>query len=218
MNYEEYKIEDYLSDPEFKNWVLHPTESSQLFWKNWMESHSSQKMEIQSAREIILSLKFQSTEKISIEEREDALKKVLRKQKIDLGDNNIFRIPKIYYRVAAAVLFFITVSFIDQNAKRSQNIQQPIAQIVKENPKGQKTKIILPDGSKVWLNSESRLEYSSVFTGKRQVSLVGEAFFEVAKNPNKPFQVFSNGVLTTALGTSFNINAFEENSVVVGCQ
>lgn len=218
MNYEEYKIEDFLSNPEFKNWVLHPTESSESFWKNWIKSHSSQETEIQSAREIILSLKFQTTEKISIEEREDALKKVLRKRKTDLGDNNIFKISKIYYRVAAAVLFLISVSFYftDQNTEQSQIVQQPIAQIVKENPKGQKTKIILPDGSKVWLNSESRLEYSSVFTGKRQVSLVGEAFFEVAKNPNKPFEVFSNGVLTTALGTSFNINAFEENSVVVG--
>jgi transmembrane sensor len=218
MNYDDYKIEDFLSDPEFKNWVLHPTDSSQLFWKNWMESHSNQKRAIQSAREIILSLKYQSAEKISIEEREGALKKVLNKQKTNLEYNNILRIPKIYYRVAAAILFLTSVSFyvIDQNIKGSENVQQPIAQIVKENPKGQKTKIILPDGSKVWLNSESRLEYPSVFTGKRQVSLRGEAFFEVTENPNKPFEVFSNGVLTTALGTSFNINAFEENSVVVG--
>ena len=218
MNYDDYKIEDFLSDPEFKNWVLHPTESSQLFWKNWVESHSNQKKVIQSAREIILSLKYQSTEKISIEEREGALKKILNKRKTNLEYNNILRIPKIYYRVAAAVLLLISVSFYitDQDNKEIQHVQQPIAQVVKENPKGQKTKIILPDGSKVWLNSESRLEYPSVFNGKRQVSLRGEAFFEVAKNPNKPFEVFSNGVLTTALGTSFNINAFEENSVVVG--
>lgn len=218
MIYEKYKIEDFLSDPEFKNWVLHPTESSQLFWKNWMESHSDQKKVIQSAREIILTLKFQSAEKISMEEKEAALKKVLKKQKTDLGENNNFRIPRIYYKVAAAVLFLVSVSFylFNQNIKENQNIQQPITQIVKENPKGQKTKIKLPDGSEVWLNSESRLEYPSVFTGNRQVSLRGEAFFEVVKDPNKPFEVLSNGVLTTALGTSFNINAFEENSVVVG--
>lgn len=218
MNYEDYKIEDFLSDPEFKNWVLYPTESSQLFWINWIESHSDQKKAIQSAREIILSLKFQSAEKISSEERENSLKKVLNQQKNELEYTKVFKSTKLYYGVAAAILLLISVSFylMDQSVEVNPNVPQPIAQLVKENPKGQKTLITLPDGSKVWLNSESRLEYPSAFNEKRQVALHGEAFFEVAKNPDKPFEVFSNGVLTTALGTSFNINAFEKNSVVVG--
>ncbi|MFD2033920.1 FecR family protein [Belliella marina] len=87
--------------------------------------------------------------------------------------------------------------------------------IEKYNPPGQKTKIHLPDGSTVYLNSESRIAYSEDFLTNRQISLVGEAFFNVAKDENNPFSVTSNGITTTALGTSFNISTFNKAEKVV---
>ena len=71
-----------------------------------------------------------------------------------------------------------------------------------------KSKVILPDGSQVWLNTESTLEYTaSVWNKTRNVKLNGEAYFEVKKDPDRPFIVKSNGVGIRVYGTSFNVNA-----------
>jgi ferric-dicitrate binding protein FerR (iron transport regulator) len=75
--------------------------------------------------------------------------------------------------------------------------------------RGQKSQIVLPDGSKVWLNSETELKYSANF-GKqnRFVELTGEAFFEVAKDPRIPFIVSTGYTKVRVKGTSFNIKAY----------
>ncbi|MCE7054816.1 FecR domain-containing protein [Algoriphagus sp. AGSA1] len=86
--------------------------------------------------------------------------------------------------------------------------------ILKENIAGQKTKIFLPDGSVVYLNSNSKLKYSSNFSGdERRVYMKGEAYFEVAKDSLKPFVVESDQVETVALGTAFNVNSFDANEI-----
>ena len=70
--------------------------------------------------------------------------------------------------------------------------------------------IELPDGTQVWLNKNSRIEYPKVFDGEeRQVFLEGEAFFEVVPNPEKPFIVKSDKVSTRVLGTSFDVRAYK---------
>jgi ferric-dicitrate binding protein FerR (iron transport regulator) len=74
---------------------------------------------------------------------------------------------------------------------------------------GQSKEIILPDGSTVWLNSGSILIYAKTFNGKeRTLYLNGEAIFEVAKNPEKPFIVKTNHVNIEATGTIFNVEAY----------
>ena len=70
-------------------------------------------------------------------------------------------------------------------------------------------RLVLPDGTQVWLNSESSIRYPTAFTGKeRKVFITGETFFEVAKNKDKPFIVVTGDVQVEALGTQFNINAY----------
>lgn len=78
-------------------------------------------------------------------------------------------------------------------------------------PQGGEFSVILSDGTKVWLNAKSRLEYPEVFVGDcRKVRLEGEAYFEVEKNKQKPFIVQLHGAEVKVLGTCFNIKAFEE--------
>lgn len=81
--------------------------------------------------------------------------------------------------------------------------------------RGQKANITLPDGSKVWLNSQSKLTYSANFNiKKRELQLDGEAYFEVAHNPNKPFIVQSNDISVEALGTAFGMKAYNEDKLI----
>lgn len=82
-----------------------------------------------------------------------------------------------------------------------------------ETPKGGKYQIILPDGSKVWLNSVSSLRFPAIFNGKeRNVELIGEAFFEVSKNTDKPFIVKTNNMNVFVTGTQFNVMAYSDEN------
>lgn len=77
--------------------------------------------------------------------------------------------------------------------------------------KGERRQLALADGSTIWLNAESTIKYPEAFDGNtREVYLDGEAYFDVAKNPSKPFKVHTNDVTTQVLGTSFNVLAYKE--------
>ncbi len=82
-------------------------------------------------------------------------------------------------------------------------------------PYGRRVDIVLADGTRVWLNSGSRLVYPNAFKGdKREVFLQGEAFFDVAHNREKPFHVYAKEVDVKVLGTSFNVRAYSDEPAV----
>lgn len=81
--------------------------------------------------------------------------------------------------------------------------------------KGEQYSVTLSDGTKVWLNAASSLRFPIQFTGKeRKVEVVGEAYFEVTRNASKPFYVTSGNTNVQVLGTSFNINAYDNEPMV----
>ena len=82
-------------------------------------------------------------------------------------------------------------------------------------PRGRQYQIVLPDGSKVWLNAASSITYPVAFSGDdRTVTITGEAYFEVTKNKTRPFRVKVNDVEVAVLGTVFNINSYgDEGSI-----
>ncbi len=83
-------------------------------------------------------------------------------------------------------------------------------------PRGQDFKVTLADGSIVWLNAESQLEYPSRFVGKeRKVRLIGEAYFQIASNREMPFIVETNNMSTRVLGTEFNLCNYSERDAHV---
>ena len=82
-------------------------------------------------------------------------------------------------------------------------------------PNGGQYQLILADGTKVWLNAASSLKFPTAFPGKqRTVELTGEAYFEVAKNKNQPFNVKTPTQTVQVLGTHFNINAYSNEPFV----
>jgi len=82
-------------------------------------------------------------------------------------------------------------------------------------PRGGDYEVVLPDGTKVWLNAASSLKFPVVFSGsERKVELTGEAYFEVAKNAARPFVVKTNDQTVEVLGTHFNINSYTDENAV----
>jgi len=84
-----------------------------------------------------------------------------------------------------------------------------------QTPRGGQYQVILPDGTKVWLNAASSLTYPTAFRGTdRAVRLNGEAYFEVAASKDKPFKVTVGKMHVDVLGTHFNIMAYEDENVI----
>jgi ferric-dicitrate binding protein FerR (iron transport regulator) len=116
----------------------------------------------------------------------------------------------IRYRWVAIIVFFVSIAvLIGFYTNRSIGIASGITeQVIKSTTKGQKLTVYLPDGSKVKLNFNTEICFAPYFNDtSRIVYLKGEAFFEVEKDPTRPFTVISGDISTRALGTAFNIDA-----------
>ena len=109
-----------------------------------------------------------------------------------------------YMKYAAAVVLGIGISLSTLYLTNQENLV---------TSKGEKSYLQLPDGTKVWLNSCTTLEYAENYGhSNRSIYLDGEAYFEVAKNKDLPFVVKANGIDVKAIGTAFNVSAYMEDS------
>jgi len=90
-----------------------------------------------------------------------------------------------------------------------------IAYNTMSTPKGRQYQLVLPDGSKVWLNAASSITYPTAFSGNdRKVTITGEAYFEVTNNKTRPFRVKANDMEVEVLGTHFNINSYSDEGSI----
>jgi transmembrane sensor len=104
-----------------------------------------------------------------------------------------------------------TLNYVQGQEKNTGNIGYNTI----ETPRGRQYQLILSDGTKVWLNAASSVRFPVIFQGnERQVEITGEAYFEVAKNRQKPFRVSVNGTVVEVLGTHFNINSYADEATI----
>jgi transmembrane sensor len=130
------------------------------------------------------------------------------KTTLNSRNTKVFRINPVFYRVAAVLILGIGMGYFYLQNSSHEKIEY-------YTDKDEVKEITLPDSSKIWLNESSYLAFDDSFNSKqRQVILKGEAFFEVEKDPSKPFIILSHEARTQVLGTSFNILAYETQSYV----
>lgn len=147
--------------------------------------------------------------------------------KNDLEKKYRYRLKNVLKWVSACVITLISLStgyFLYQDRKNLDIAYQEV-----QTERGEKLLVLLPDGSKVWLNAESKLIYSEEFADKnRDVTLEGEAYFEIKKDSESPFQVFAEDMKIKVTGTSFNVSAYptdktitttlDEGQIIIGHQ
>jgi transmembrane sensor len=123
----------------------------------------------------------------------------------------------VFVRFAAAFALFLTTAFlIVFTEKQPVPESAEITKIQKQTLAGQKSSITLRDGTIVWLNSGSSISYRSDFNDRmRVIHLKGQAFFEVFKDHTRPFIVYCRDLEIEALGTSFDVNAYEDAPIQV---
>lgn len=132
-------------------------------------------------------------------------------QKKEERSKNIYRLPvlSLWIKYVAAIIFItllgVNLYWMSDTGGAEMNVV--------EVPNGQRVFLTLSDGTKVWLNSQSKFSYPAKFSSKkRQVKLVGEGFFEVTHNDKIPFVVHSSQVNVKVLGTKFNVRAYQNES------
>lgn len=131
-----------------------------------------------------------------------------------LSQGKSFKILVWWQRIAA-VLFIPVFVLMGYLLSRDTDFNPQTAYQEVFSPYGVRSKISLPDGSSVWLNSGSKLKYPIEFkSGSRNVSLTGEAFFEVRSDKKNPFVVHTEQMKVEATGTAFNVEAYETDTIV----
>lgn len=179
-----------------KRWLSDAATHSEV--ENWLGEHWATSPEIDS--DTLIETVFQQIEAYQDERQPKS-------------GFSISRILRVYQKVAAFLLIPLiglgVLYWITQYNQSSGQYTETIA------PRGQKSQIVLADGTKVWLNSDTKIKYPGNFSkNQRDVYLDGEAFFEVSKNPHQPFVVHTSGVNVKVLGTKFNVKAYaDENQI-----
>jgi transmembrane sensor len=138
-------------------------------------------------------------------------------EKINHSQKSVFFLNTLIRIAAALFIPALIASLWLYYQPKTSVISLPFAMQEISSPPGVRSKIVLPDGSDVWLNAGSTLKFRVPFDNfSRDVSLTGEAFFDVKKNPDSPFIVQSGTATVKVYGTRFNCKAFsEENNIEV---
>ncbi len=144
-------------------------------------------------------------------------KKALRKVEVQLFGRFAFHWMHTLERVAAILFIplFLAAAWFFHDSYSICNAENRLVYNTIEIPSGTKSRLMLPDGTHVWLNAGSSLTYPVVFNGPtRNVELDGEVFFEVTENRNKPFIVSAGDLNIKVLGTSFNCSAYAGDKTI----
>ncbi|HEV7379147.1 MAG TPA: FecR family protein [Dyadobacter sp.] len=210
-------IDQLLSDPDFRRWISHPTDELDTYWHSWLLSRPGQEDNFYLAKDIAESLLSDS---ISIPDEsvaynvEGILDKTTRRRSVLPASYNWLTIAATIVLVVGLALYYSKVA---DNRKIGTTSAQASVRLLEFSNNGKRSgHITLPDGSTVIVLPHSKITYPETFSDTiRNVTLVGEAFFEVTKDPERPFIVSSHHLKTRVLGTSFRIRDVEDKAPLV---
>jgi hypothetical protein len=230
--YKKYSAEDFIWDDSFRQWVFSPTRESNQFWNLFREENPEMELRMQQAREVVLALKIYEPA-IPVQEINKFIQRTLTQglqYTPSESNNNPVSHPtpffkQLWFRAAASIIIITGLGVWfwrtspgtppDIKAYQTERTQMGSSLVEKINTSDSPLRINLQEGSKVTLLPGSRLSYQSTFNPEeREVYLLGEAFFEITADPNRPFLVYANELVTKVLGTSFWVKAREGSTKI----
>jgi hypothetical protein len=230
--YLNYSLEDFFWDERFRADVLNGGKDFS-YWEEWVKLNPTYQPLVEKAKFMILSVYVDN-----ITFHEDEIQQLIRDtQKIlelDYVDDCSTEdaTPSLkknrYWAIAASIVLMVVASwiFVEKNKPANLSYQPTYENLIKEIPHHSIERInqtnapliiTLPDGTRATLSTNSRITYPEKFIDldKREVFLVGEAFFEVVRNTQKPFLVYAEGLVTKVLGTKFRVRSYAIDKEVV---
>ncbi|GAA4438300.1 FecR family protein [Ravibacter arvi] len=227
-DYRQYKAEQLAADASFRRWKLDQNKADALLWESWLLQHPDKLPEVEKA-ERLLETVFNSYDAPDTEEIRARMRVIASRLSDEAPIEEKEHSPRSLWRklatIAAAVLLVGgTWWYLDTKPVAQVNDENHFQStaseryLTKTNASGRKKLVLLPDGSTVLMMPNSTLRYPESFSGDtRDVRFSGEAFFEITRNPEQPFFVYTEKFITKVLGTSFTIRSYEgeEASVTV---
>jgi transmembrane sensor len=207
------RFEDLILDETFREYVEATSEESVNFWNKWIHDHPEKADDVRKAKTILIALLGNRKAEIAVD-KDESLKRLMKEinkipKKGGLGVN----FSSFWMRAASVIILAIAFAWIWQMI--SSNRKSPVQKIVYNEiivPVGEKAQAVLSDGTHVWINSGSRFRYPVTFgQTSRDVSLQGEAYFDVKKRGKSEFTVNTHDVRIVVLGTAFNVKAYPED-------
>jgi ferric-dicitrate binding protein FerR (iron transport regulator) len=217
-----YDVTDFVLDEDFIRWVQQGRPEDNQFWNNWLRKHPQKHLAVAEARRIIESIRIEENvpAQNDIEQEIDKLLLTISKQPVVTMQRR--KTIRLQWWAAAAIVVLCVSSawFFLQKPKPRQYVYANMVlakQLIEHvNTSREAETFSLPDGSLLTLAPDSRVSYAHSFdsAATRDVYLTGEAFFKVTKNPDRPFRVFANEIVTKVLGTSFTVRSFENDTAI----
>jgi len=215
--------EELIADNRFINWASGKDKSDCEYWNDWKKHHPEFQDEYEDAIKTVKLLQFQSPN-ISNSEIEYIWDKTNKRLSTVRKPQSSKNFLTWMMRVAAILfipLIFTVIWLYQNNLSIRNNFAEVTGQLLQKtvtvnSPRGGLVNFELPDGSLVWLNSGSEINYPVYFdSDKREVTLNGQAYFEIKKR-NAPFFVKNAGPMVKVYGTEFSVSAYnnEENVIV----
>jgi transmembrane sensor len=213
-DYKYSNIEDFILDESFCQYVTGTHSESIDFWNSWIIDNPDKKKDFNSAVNVLKVL--YNKNKITVPVNKGLTFKSLL-QKVEQEERNAYKINRFiastWFKVAAIIILAIGISFLWNLIKNINTSEKDIKYCEIIVPIGEKSKIILVDGTSVWINSGSHFKYPVNFGEKnREVYLSGEAYFDVTKHKGKTFIVSTRDVRVNVLGTAFDVKCYPEDS------
>lgn len=220
-NYREYDAYALSNDPSFREWVLQSSAADTDFWTDWVAQNPDCAPTVEQARTFLWAVRRQYRSSVTDQEVRagvDRLGAQVRSQPTTeptVRPLHGQRWNWVRWGAAAAILVLaigLGWQLLPPGSTFSKDNEQSLATIslqrIRRNTTAKPLTILLTDGSVVTLEPGSQLDYPREFgANQRAVTLIGEAFFEVARRPRQPFVVTTNEFTTTVLGTSFRVRS-----------
>ena len=218
-NHENYSIEEFVLNPSFQAYVLETNSYDKDLWERYFIRHPEQVISGKKASNIIRLLSKTNKPQASTKEIDYKrfMQSIDRQNRLQLAFQSF--LPSTFTniaRIAAAIVLLITISGFGGVLLSKYYFKNASVGICKTVVgKGQKSKVFLPDGTEVWLNSESTLTYSTDFgSSTRDVKLIGEAYFKVHKDKRHQFIVHIANVELKVFGTEFNVKSYSDENII----
>ena len=226
MDYTTFNVEDFASNESFISWVKENDPEAVKFWTAFISSHPEVLAKIEKARALVINLERAEQTNHDTNQIDSIWKKIQNRIEVESLISPRNKRSPLKYSLVPVLFLLVAFSSVwyayrkqDEDNSDIYSYQNSIPDYIEQiNEAGSPIKIQLNDGSVVNLESKSRLKYKRTYENDstRDVYLLGEAFFDVSKDPYKPFIVHSNEVVTEVLGTSFSVKAHEnEKNIVV---
>lgn len=201
---------DLILNESFREFVEDTNPESTKIWNEWIADHPDKKKEIENAANVLKALLNRQKANVPTDKKVALanLLKLIDEEKPETT-RTIMNFNSIWVKIAAVSLLIVGLSSL-LNVFRTKSIDtRDLAFNEIIVPLGEKAQIVLSDGSHVWINSDSKLRYPVQFgDSSREVTLEGEAFFDVVKKNGKTFVVNTHDVKVNVLGTAFNVRCY----------